>query len=294
MPRYRFLQVDVFTDTPFAGNPLCVVLDGRGLSDALMQAIAREKNLSETTFILPPTERAAADARVRIFTPQVELPFAGHPVVGTAFVLANERLVEPREPGLLRLQLGVGVVPVDLRGPRITMTQKLPELGAVVPSAEAARVLGLAEDDVRATGLPAQTVSTGLAHLVVPVRSLAAMRALRPDLGALPALLERAGATGVYAFSRETETPGAAAHARMFAPAAGVLEDPATGSAAGPLGAYLVEHGAIAPGTLEIEQGLEMGRPSRIFVEIERAGAAVSAVRVGGQVVQVMEGAITV
>jgi trans-2,3-dihydro-3-hydroxyanthranilate isomerase len=304
MPPLRFVQVDVFTETPFCGNPLAVILDGQGLTGQQMQAIAREMNLSETTFILPPTD-ASAHAHVRIFTPQLELPFAGHPVVGTGYVLVTEGLIPRREGSFhIRMELGVGVLPVqvtctDGAVTQVTMTQQAPQFLAVLPPddvGQLARGLGLDAQDILGTGLPAQLVSTGLPQLMVPVGSLAAMRAIKLELGRLSMICERYDTHSIYVFTRETVTPSAHVHTRLFAPLAGVLEDPATGSASGALGAYLVQHrvfgGDDALVRLENEQGHELGRPSRIFIEVSRSGATISRVRVGGQVVKVIDGAI--
>jgi trans-2,3-dihydro-3-hydroxyanthranilate isomerase len=304
MPALRFVQVDVFTETPFCGNPLAVILDGQGLAGEQMQAIAREMNLSETTFILPPTD-AAAQAKVRIFTPQLELPFAGHPVVGTSYVLATEGPI-PRPQGNfeIRLELGVGMLPVEIACingavTQITMTQRTPQFLAILPPDDVrqlARGLGLNLQDIVSTGLPAQLVSTGLPQLLVPVGSLAAVQAINLELGPLHSICQRYDTHSLYVFTRETLTANAHIHTRLFAPLAGVLEDPATGSASGALGAYLVQHqvygGDAAVVHLENEQGYELGRPSRIFIEVERRGSTISRVRVGGRVVKVIDGTL--
>lgn len=306
MPTRRFIQVDVFTETPFCGNPLAVILDGHGLTGDQMQAIAREMNLSETTFILPPTD-ASAHVKVRIFTPQIELPFAGHPVVGTGYVLATEGLLpRPAESFAIRLELGVGVLPVDITCAdgavaQVIMTQRAPQFLAELPLddvGQLARGLGIEAQDLLSAGLPTQLVSTGLPQLVVPLRSLAAMRAITLELGVLHTICERYGTHSIYAFTCETVTPSAQVHSRLFAPLAGVLEDPATGSASGALGAYLVHHrvfgGEAEVIRLENEQGYEMGRPSRILIEVSRNGGTITRVRVGGQVVKVLDGTIYV
>ena len=306
MPSLRFVQVDVFTETPFCGNPLAVILEGQGLTGEQMQAIAREMNLSETTFVLPSTD-ATAQARVRIFTPQLELPFAGHPVVGTSYVLVTEGLI-PRRQGSFEigLELGIGVLPVEISCidgvvMQVTMTQRAPQFLAVLPTADVetlAEGLGLDTHDILGTGFPAQLVSTGLPQLMVPVRSLAAVQAITLELGHLHTICQRYDTHSIYAFTRETVTPGADVHSRLFAPLAGVLEDPATGSASGALGAYLVHHrvvGGDAPVVhLENEQGYELGRPSRIFIEVARGGSMISRVRVGGCVVKVIDGTVYV
>ena len=306
MSARRFVQVDVFTDTPFCGNPLAVILEGRGLTGEQMQAIAREMNLSETTFVLPSTD-PAAHAKVRIFTPQLELPFAGHPVVGTSYVLATEGLIPRRGDRFeIRLELGIGVVPVaiaciDEVVTQVTMTQPAPQFLAILPPADVgqlARGLGLDPQDILGTGLPTQLVSTGLPQLMVPVRSLAAIQAITLELGALHTICQRYDTHSIYAFTRETVTSSAHVHSRLFAPLAGVFEDPATGSASGALGSYLVHYrvfgGEATVVCLENEQGYELGRPSRILIEIVQDGATISSVRVGGRVVKVIDGTIYV
>jgi trans-2,3-dihydro-3-hydroxyanthranilate isomerase len=298
-----FEQVDVFTDRPFAGNPLCVVPDGRGLSSEQMQAIAKEMNLSETTFVLPPTDPKAA-YWMRIFTPAKEIPFAGHPSVGTAYVMASLGRIPLQEP-ITRIfqQVGIGTLPLDIdvaggKPGRVVMTQGKPAFGAVLrdvtPIAEA---LGVDAGALAESKLPAQVVSTGLAHLMVPLPDLESAARLRPNPGLLDALLENCGALGCFTFCLQTTMPDAFAHARMFAPGAGVPEDPATGSAAGPLGAYLAAHGVLpkSDAAFVLEQGVEMGRPSRIWVEVIRNATGMpTSVRVGGNTVRVIRGTIEI
>ena len=304
MPSRRFVQVDVFTDTPFYGNPLAVILDGQGLTGEQMQAIAREMNLSETTFIMPPTA-GAADAKVRIFTPRLELPFAGHPVIGTSYVLVTEGLIPRREGAFeIGLELGVGTLPVAITRAgeevtQVTMTQQTPQFRAILDEDTVhllAQGLGLDPQDILSTGLPTQLVSTGLPQLMVPVRSLQAVQAITLELRLLRTVCERYGTHSIYVFTRETATPGTHVHTRLFAPMAGVLEDPATGSASGALGAYLVHYRVIGGDSpvvhIENEQGYELGRPSRIFIDVEQRASKISKVRVGGRVVKVMEGTI--
>jgi len=298
-----FEQVDVFTDRPFAGNPLCVVSDGTGLSTDQMQAIAREMNLSETTFVLPPTDPQAA-YWMRIFTPAKEIPFAGHPSVGTAYVMASAGRFPLRKP-VTRIyqQVGIGTLPLDIevadgRPGRVIMTQGKPHFGAVLrdwsPIAEA---LGVDASTLATSALPAQVVSTGLAHLMVPLPSLDTAGRLRPNFALLDSLLQTTGALGCFAFCLQATAPDTLAHARMFAPGAGVPEDPATGSAAGPLGAYLAVHGVL-PKTqtaFVLEQGVEMGRPSRLWVEVVRDATGMpTTLRVGGATVPVIRGTIDV
>jgi trans-2,3-dihydro-3-hydroxyanthranilate isomerase len=296
-----FEQVDVFTNRPFAGNPLCVVLDGEGLATETMQAIAKEMNLSETTFVLPPTDPRAA-YWMRIFTPAKEIPFAGHPSVGTAYVLAAAGRFSLQEP-VTRIfqQVGIGTLPLEIevsegRPGRVVMTQGQPAFGPVLrdwtPVAEA---VGLDPLLMARSPFPAQVVSTGLGHLMVPVPDLDAMARMRPNPVALDDLLKGCGALGYFAFCLQTTSPAAFAHARMFAPAAGVPEDPATGSAAGPLGAYLAAHGILPRDrpSFIIEQGIEMGRPSQIWVEVTRDAAGLpTQLRVGGTTVPVIRGTI--
>lgn len=296
-----FEQVDVFTDRPFAGNPLCVVPDGRGLTPEQMQAIAREMNLSETTFILPPTD-PTADYWMRIFTPAREIPFAGHPSIGTAFVLAC-RGAFPLQSPVTRVhqQVGIGTLPLEIEVAdglpgRVVMTQGTPTFAGVVRDvAPVAEALGVPDETLAAGPLPIQAVSTGLHHLMVPVPDLAALAALRPNFSLLDRLLAEAGALGCYVFTLETGSAEVMARSRMFAPGAGVPEDPATGSAVGPLGAYLAAHGVLPRDrqSLLVEQGIEMGRPSRMWVEVERDSLGMPVgVRVGGTTVPVIAGTI--
>ncbi len=287
--RFPFVQVDVFTDRALEGNALAVFPDARGLSDAEMQAIARETNLSETTFVLPdPASPADRPARVRIFTVAEEVPFAGHPTLGTAFVLRGAS--GARE---VVLALGVGEIPVafeDRDGATFgEMRQRDPVFGRVHPREDVARALGLAEDDLDPAA-PVETVSTGLPFAVVPVRSLATLRALRLDWGDADAYLAGTDARFFYLVSRETVDPAAHLHARMIFYGG---EDPATGSAAGCCAAWAVRHGLAGPGErVIIEQGLEARRPSRILVRAGGSRDHVSDVRVGGCVVEVSRGAL--
>jgi trans-2,3-dihydro-3-hydroxyanthranilate isomerase len=307
MKEHRFLQVDVFTDTPFGGNPLAVFPEAEGLTGQDMQRLAREMNLSETTFVLP-SRAPAADFQVRIFTPARELPFAGHPVVGTHWVLAHLGRVSLRGPRTrVQFELGVGVLPADLhvaagRVERVVMAQDRPAFLGILDDAQVAdlsRALGLPPAAIAQTELPVQVVSTGLPQMMVPVRSLAEVQALdaaRLDVGALNRVCRAAGTECVMVFTFETERPESTVHVRMFAPLLGVPEDPATGSANGALGAYLVHHRAVplSPPTTAIvsEQGAEIGRPSTLFVEVDGNPGDITAVRVGGGVVLVAEGVV--
>ena len=305
MKEHDFVQVDVFTDVPFGGNPLAVFPEAEGLTSEEMQKLAREMNLSETTFVLPP-EAPGADFKVRIFTPAVELPFAGHPVVGTHWVLAHLGRVDLKEPVTeVRFELGVGVLPADLevadgRVDRVVITSDQPRFLTVLEDlTELAAGLGIPVEAITDTGLPVQVVSTGMPTLMVPVRSLAEVQALDAgnlNVAALRRACEPVGTESVLLFTFETERPEATVHVRMFAPALGVPEDPATGSANGTLGAYLVHHQAVtvSEGTNHFisEQGAEMDRPSTLHLLVDRAGGEVTRVRVGGQVVPVVEGTV--
>jgi trans-2,3-dihydro-3-hydroxyanthranilate isomerase len=272
MTRHEYRLVDVFTDRPFAGNPLAVFADAVTLDAKTMRAIANELHLSETTFVLPPTS-AAADHRVRIFTPDSELPFAGHPTLGTAYVLAGGK------DGSTRLEEGVGVLRVTLREGFVQMEQPLPSFtGTTITRRAAAEALGLAVEEVR-NDIPIQVGSSGIPYLLVPLANLKAVRRARR-----PASLE----ANVYVFAMSAERSGSHVHGRMFDEGLGIGEDPATGSAQGPLGAYLVAHELVQPTPttrIRSEQGFEIGRPSILDIEVDRAGAAITAVRVGGRCV---------
>jgi len=306
--KYRFIQLDVFTDRAFYGNPLAVFPEAKGLSDEEMLKIAREMNLSETVFVLPPQDERTL-RRLRIFTPVREIPFAGHPVVGTWNALAREGVVALPDNGhgwtRIEHEVGIGVLPVDIEFKdglpvQVVMTQGKFEIQTEIDDwhqqAEIARALGRAREDLD-ENLPIQIISTGLPFLVVPIRSLADLRHCRVNAALLTDVYTRAGGTGCYAFTRETiESGNARAHARLFAPADNISEDPATGSAAGALGAYLVHHHSVAVEFDEgkfsfvIEQGDFVNRPSRINIEIKGAFGAVEEVRVGGPSIIVMRG----
>jgi trans-2,3-dihydro-3-hydroxyanthranilate isomerase len=291
------VQVDVFTDRVFGGNPLAVVLDARGLDDATMQAIAREMNLSETTFLLP-ASRPDCAARVRIFTPAREVPFAGHPTIGTAWVLATEG----RLAGATRaaLEEGIGPVEVELEGDParpgfVWMRHREAVFGpAVTARAAVAAALGLDAGSLQ-PGAPICSGSTGSLFLYVPLRDRAAVDRAALDVAAMRAAVGAAPLPGVFAFAPEPS----GAYSRMFAPhTSGVPEDPATGSASGPLGAYLVLHGLVPggdPAALVSEQGTKMGRQSFVHIRVRgRAGATAADIRVGGGVVPVLRGALRV
>jgi len=291
----RYVTVDVFTDRLFGGNPLAVVLDATGLSTAQMQLIAAEFHYSETTFVLPPRDPHHT-AQVRIFTPRVEVPFAGHPNVGTALVLGRElekRGDEP--PETLLFEEGAGLVAVRLlrEGPRVggaefTAPQSL-SVGATVPVQAAAECLMLRAEEIVTATHPPMVLSVGLPFLVVEV-SRDSLRRCQPDLASHRRVLPPVGTDAVFAYGRGAG-PGAL-HARMFSPLDAMTEDPATGSAAAALVAHLA---ALAPDSdaeraWRIEQGVEMGRPSLILGRTVKRAGAVREVHVGGGAVPVMQG----
>jgi trans-2,3-dihydro-3-hydroxyanthranilate isomerase len=307
---HRFVQLDVFTDSPFAGNPLAVFPEAAEIGDDDMLKIAREMNLSETVFVLPARNENTL-RRLRIFTPTREIPFAGHPIVGTWNALAREGVVPVPDGGngitQIHHEVGIGVLPVDIEfkngePSQVVMTQGpfeiVNEIEAPQEQSDIARALGLGREDLD-EGLPIQVISTGLPSLAVPIRSLADLRSCRVNAGLLAELYTQAGGTACYAFSRETiEVGSARAHARLFAPADNIAEDPATGSAAGALGGYLIHHNAITATSdgdrfvFSIEQGDFIHRPSRINIEVTGAAGAVARVRVGGPSVVVARGEV--
>lgn len=300
----QFVIADVFTEARFGGNQLAVFTDGSGLDSATMQDIAREMNYSETTFLLPAEQDG--DFRVRIFTPAHELPFAGHPLVGSAYVIVHERMKQWSEPlTSITLEAGVGPIRVDVQteGSRLgrsTMTQPLPVVrGSYANIAAVAAALSLDESSIKNTGVPVETIFNGIAAMIVPVANRAAIENITIDSGALKRISNEVGASTVLAFTRETALPTSTVHCRVFAPAAGVGEDAATGSANGPLGFYLVRHKLVEPeATTKIvsEQGFEMKRPSLLYIDIDvdSATSKVTAVRVGGGVVIAGRGEIFV
>jgi trans-2,3-dihydro-3-hydroxyanthranilate isomerase len=301
----KFYQADVFTGQAFGGNPVAVFPDAQGLTDYQLQQIAREMNLSETVFVLPPTD-AAAVVRLRIFTPTQEIPFAGHPVLGTFYVLAHLGLIAVTD-GVTRVmqECNIGLFPVELHArdgeiTRVVMTQPKPLFIGSVEETEdlfdLAKALGLSKNQIVDTKKPVMLVSTGLPVVIVPVRTLTAVRSIDPDSAAIVEVCGRLGVNGIMVFTTITVEDHSTVHARMFAPAIGILEDPATGSASGAMGAYLVHNGLVEVGPMTeviIEQGYEIERPSRILVQVESEDDAIQSVKVGGQVVMVVEGTLT-
>ena len=297
-----FHTLDVFTDRVFGGNPLAVFPDARALSAGVMQKIAREMNLSESVFLFPP--EAGGARRVRIFTPAVEVPFAGHPTVGTAFFLAATGGVElSGSVTRIVLEEAVGPVPVEIQAERgrpvstrLTTAMAPEHRPAPFPPAELACLLSLPDGAVGLDGLEAEFVSCGLPFLVIPVKDLEAARRSRLDPATWERLLEGAWSRKVYVVSLEAEDPAVDAHVRMFAPGAGVPEDPATGSAAAALAGYLGRRSGISDGSASwrVEQGIEMGRPSILEVEAELEGGRVLRAHVGGRSVMVGRGVLEI
>ena len=268
--RRRYLVADVFTTKPLEGNQLGVFLDARGLSGELMQQTARELNLSETVFFLPP--QTTGDARIRIFTPARELPFAGHPVLGSAFVLAD--LLGQAS---VTLETGVGLIPVTIDGTFGQMEQQVPTHQPYERDGELLAALG-----VSASVLPVEVYENGPRHVYVALASAEEVASLKPDITSLGD-----HDAGVSCFAGS----GTSWKTRMFAPSIGVAEDPATGSAAGPLAVHLARHGRIGFGEqIEISQGAEIARPSRLYARVEGTADTIEHVYVGGSAVVVASG----
>jgi trans-2,3-dihydro-3-hydroxyanthranilate isomerase len=290
--RLPMVQMDVFTAKPLEGNQLAVFTDARGLSDDEMQSLARETNLSETTFIFPrdPATERERGVRVRIFTVTEELPFAGHPTLGTAMVL---RKGKPGGADEIALDLNVGKIPVRFSQrdslPFGMMTQRDPEFGQTHDRDAVARATGLALNEI-ADDVPIQTVSTGNAFAMVPVKSLSVLQGLAPAWAGMGEYLKKADAKFFYFVSRQALNPEAALQARMIFYNG---EDPATGSAAGPCAAWAVKYGVVpAEREVLLEQGVEMRRRSRIFLSAARSGDKIVNVRVGGHAVEVLRGEV--
>lgn len=298
MRRHRFRQVDVFTITPLCGNPAAVYPDAEGLTAGEMQAIAREMNLSETTFVLPPTA-AGADYRLRIFTPRRELPFAGHPTIGTVAVLMDAgRLRSTGASTVVRQECGAGVVEVTVEAGTAGSIYWI----AMPPAAwtrfdatreECAAMLGCPPGDL-ADG-PVAVVAPGVPWLIVPLRSWQAVRALRPDLGRVEAVARRAGSTGVTAFALGAEHPECGVRLRSFAPGEGIAEDPVCGSGNGAVAAYVAHEGLLAGAEFAYvaEQGSEIERPGRAMVRGRRDVDGRWALAVGGQAVVMIDAELT-
>ncbi len=278
MRAFRYVVCDVFTDRPLAGNQLAVFTDAREIPEELLQPLARELNFSETVFVLPPRAEGA-HVRIRIFTPVEEVPFAGHPTLGSAFALAG-----PLQLDEIRLETGSGVVPVQLEreGPRIVFGRMRQPIPTVEPYTAEAQLLAALGVDV--SQLPVELYDNGLPNVYVALRSEEEVRALEPDLTRLARLPAMLGVNCFAGSGRRWKT-------RMFAPGGGIPEDPATGSAAGPLALHLARHGWIAFGDeIEISQGAEIGRPSTLYARVEGSADRVELVEVGGSAIVVARG----
>jgi trans-2,3-dihydro-3-hydroxyanthranilate isomerase len=294
---YAYLHWDVFTSEPLQGNQLAVFTSAAGLDTLTMQRVAREMNFSESTFLLP-AERSDTDVRMRIFTPLQEMPMAGHPTIGSTFALAHCGFLEPGRPRVV-FGLNVGPTPVDLEweGGRLGfawMTQSRPEFGDAVDSRSlVAATLGLTLADL-AEDLPLQIVSCGVPFLFVPLRDRETVDRAVSDTAGFRRLTDVLGQElAIFLFAPLSSGSEAATYSRMFAPSFGVFEDPATGSAAGPLGCYLVEHGLVgraAQASMLTLQGVAMGRPSQLHVAVDGVPGAITGVRVGGRAVLVGRG----
>jgi trans-2,3-dihydro-3-hydroxyanthranilate isomerase len=296
-----YLHYDVFTSEPLVGNQLAVFTDARGLDSVAMQRLAREMNFSESTFILP-AEQAGTDIRMRIFTPTYEMPMAGHPTIGSTFALAQTGVIRPGSSRFV-FGLNIGPVPVDLewRGDALGfawMTQSTPTFGKTIDDrAGAAATLGLQADDL-AENLPVQEVSCGVPYLLVPLRDRQAVDRAVSDTAAFRRFMTAAALdAAIFLFSLEPRGVAETVYSRMFAPDFGIIEDPATGSAAGPLGCYLVRHGLVDGDAMQRMislQGVAMGRSSRLHIRIDGGRDTIKRVRVGGEAVLVGRGELLV
>jgi trans-2,3-dihydro-3-hydroxyanthranilate isomerase len=295
MRAYQVVYIDAFTATPYTGNPCAVLPQAEGLTDEQMQAIARETNLSETAFVFP---SSCADFKVRYFTPRSELPFAGHPTIATAFMLAEAGYIALEEPFTrIQLEFKIGVLPADIevrggRPVRVVMTQTSPTWGSAFAREDVASCFGLRDADLQPE-LPCQVVGTGVPFLIVPLQSLQVLGEVRQDRTALTALLDRAGVQAAFAFALGGFTPDADMHARLFDPR-GTAEDPYTGSAMGALGSFVIRYGLRQGPNLTAEQGHFVGRPGKGLLEIVGEADRIESVRLGGAAVRVLEGQLFV
>jgi len=296
-----YLHYDVFTSEALVGNQLAVFTDARGLDSTGMQRLAREMNFSESTFILPP-EQPGTDIRMRIFTPMNEMPMAGHPTIGSTFALAHTGVIRPASARFV-FHLNIGPVPVDLEWTGNTlrfawMTQLPPTFGAVVDDrAAVAATLGLRIEDL-APNLPVQEVSCGVPFLLVPLRDRQAVDRAMSDSAALRKFMTATGLDlAIFLFAIDPPGSSETVYSRMFAPEFGIVEDPATGGASGPLGCYLVHHGVVqgdAARRMISLQGVAMGRASRIHISIDGNRSEISSVRIGGEAILVGRGELLV
>jgi len=292
MPTYPFMQVDAFTSVPLQGNPCAVVFEADGLTEEQMLAVAREMNLSETAFVLP---SKLADFRARYFTPAEEIPLAGHPTVATVYALVESgRLALTGATTRIHLELQVGAIAVDIEADdgqlkRVVMSQKEPEFFATYDPAEVLPVFGLQPDDAR-PDVPVQTVSTGTPQLMIPLRTMDALRRARLDVDAYIALRERGDFFSPHLFVLEGFTEAGQTAARHFGVPPDTAEDPFTGSATGGMGAYLWHYGLLQEPTFVAEQGHWQRRPGRATVRVVGPRTAIETVQVGGPAVTVATG----
>ncbi|HIJ16862.1 MAG TPA: PhzF family phenazine biosynthesis protein [Thermoplasmata archaeon] len=303
MRKARYVRVDVFSKQPFCGNPLAVFPEADGLTKREMQLLAKEMNLSETTFVVRPSRGSGADFRVRIFVPDNEIPYAGHPTIGTFYVLAKEGRVKLKGPVTrVMMEAIAGVMPVDIHASKGKVTkvvthQNRPEFGPVVKDVRRiADALSLDVGDLDPERMPVQLVSTGLPWLIVPVRTRKAVEKAAGNASVFAEAISRMpkGVVDMYVTCLDPLAKGSTTHSRGFSLVAkNIVEDPATGSASGCLGAYLVEHGLVPrkrSARIVNEQGYEIGRPSRIDIEVVSEDGRIEQVMVGGSVVHMMDG----
>lgn len=304
MKKARYVRVDVFANKPFGGNPLAVFPEAKNLTSREMQLLAMEMNLSETTFVVPPTKGSGADFRVRIFVPDKEIPYAGHPTLGTFYVLAREGRIKLKAPvTTVKMEVQAGVMPVEIfsskgKITKIVTVQNLPEFGPTVRDVRGiAKALSLSESDFDVDKMPPQLVSTGLPWIIVPVRTRKSVERAAGNAAAFTELLSELpqGIADLYVTCLDPIEPTSTTHSRgLYLTNKNVVEDPATGSASGCLGAYLVHHELVPVGrtvTMKNEQGYEMGRPSKIAIQVQTSPKMeIESVRVGGTVVHMMDG----
>ncbi|MEM7015069.1 MAG: PhzF family phenazine biosynthesis protein [Verrucomicrobiota bacterium] len=293
MKNYEYYLLDVFTSEPFGGNPLAVFPEGDDLSTETMQQLANELNLSESVFIQR-AHSAEADCTLRIFTPWNEMSMAGHPTIGAAYTILSKQLLKPKHPERLTFDEGVGPIRVDYelqnqRPAKLRMHQNLPDFGAILEKESIAELLSLSIDDLEVE-LPVQIISCGVPFTIVPLRSLAAVQNTKVRID----LLEQFEVREILVFALEPERPDSQVHCRMFAPEMGVLEDPATGGAHGPLASYLFRYGKYASPEMVSEQGFEMCRPSLLTMQLETRGEEIVDVMIGGDCVEMGSGTICV
>ena len=285
---------DVFTEKPFGGNQLAVFPHARGIDESLLQQIAREFNFSETSFVFPP-DHPENDCKLRIFTPAIEVPTAGHPTIGTAFILLSEGILSPHHQGSAVFEEKVGEIQISYSQRNgvyrdIGMTQPLPVFGRIHNNLDTiASILSLQVSDMD-DRYPVQSVSCGNNFLFVPLKRMDDMAGIKLRTDILEKHRGELDSTELYVFSTQTLHPGSTTHGRMFAPLFGIAEDPVTGSASGPLGCYLVHHGMSDGKAIICEQGFEMGRPGIVHVNIENAGGKIKSVHVSGNAVKISRG----